>query len=199
MTTRILTVSALLVAAASASAQGYMVRTYGYFDRTPFPPAVGGTWSYTPYRPFVTVLDPRGGLADVPLQPKVLYYDTPFVTPQGLHRPISITVMPDPNPRAYRFVQRGAEPLPPVQPIQPIPEAAPAQPAVKPVPPPPQPMPPAPRAEIPTVPVKPVAPPLPDVPKLPDLPKVPDATPKSDIPKLGPTPMDLPPSRRPPG
>jgi hypothetical protein len=217
MNARILTVSILLLATASASAQGYLVRTGGYYDRFPYPPAIGGTWSYSPYRPMVTVYDPWGRVAAMPLQPKVLYYGASFLTPQGWHQPTSITVMPDPYPRAYRVPTRVLEVIPPARSV---PEATPPRPAAKPIPPglplpadantePPQAPPKAGLPTVPapeTVPVRPAAKPIP--PRLPvpananpeppraapkaGLPPVPDVPKLPDLPQIPGTAPDVP-------
>src|SRR5437588_11929555 len=95
-------VAALVLAAGDASAQGYTVRTWGYYDPVPYPPLAGGTYGYTiGGRPTVTLHDPWGRLVDMPVQPKMLYYDTPFLTERGWYRPTSVVVMPDARPRTY--------------------------------------------------------------------------------------------------
>src|SRR3954466_2530719 len=111
-----------LLTAGVARAQGYGVRSWGYYDPVPYGPVVGGTYSYSPYRPTVTLHDPFGRAYDMPLRPKVLYYDAPFLTPQGGYRPTSITVMPNSRPQAYTVPAR--PPL--VSPTAPAP--APARP-----------------------------------------------------------------------
>ena len=244
MSARLLTIAVLGLASGSAAAQGYQVRTWGYFDRYPYPPTVGETWSYPYGRPMVTVQDPWGGLVDMPLRPKVLYYDNPFLTPQGWHRPTSIAVMPDPRPRTYVVPSRVIEsvpvapapaPAPSVSaapptfryddgPASPVPDVDADPPVPKPIPPRPAP---TPRPEPPTVPVvppradpvpkvdRPAAPAVPrvepapkadlplvpELPKLPDVPQVPGAAlpapATNKVPKLGPTPMDVPPGHRP--
>ena len=190
-------VAALAMSAGGASAQGYTVRTWGYFDQTPFPPLTGGTYSYTiGGRPTVTLQDPWGRIIDMPLQPKVLYYDTPFLTTQGWYRPISIAVMPDSRPRTLMSVPRRTEPIPPAaNTTVPPPLAAAPPPAARstvlpdlkstgPIPAvpvnPPRPEPPGPG----------LPPPVPKVPELPTVPKVPGTDAGPAIPKLGPGPAD---------
>jgi hypothetical protein len=129
----------------------------------------------------------------MPLQPKVLYYGAPFLTPEGWYRPTSIAVMPGSRPPANPVPPRRSEPIPPAAlptfrydggPVNPVPDVAPEPPAANPV--------------IPTVPVNPKAggpnlPPVPKVPALPDVPKIPGA---NASPKLGPAPMDVSPAPR---
>jgi hypothetical protein len=283
--------AALLLTAGVAGAQGYGVRSWGYYDPVPYGPVVGGTYSYSPYRPTVTFQDPFGRAYDMPLRPKVLYYDAPFLTPQGGYRPTSITVMPNSRPQAYTvpagppMITQPATPPAPSRPLPtfrydggpatPIPDVTDDPPAAKPrapriVPSPslPQSIPPtvpAPRPaaratvpdrpvtvpaapELPAVPdvatsppaakappprvipdlppAKPIRPtvipeppaakatvtdrpaavpaipdlpPVPKVPALPDMPKAPGADAGPAVPKLGPTPMDVPPAPRPGG
>lgn len=217
----------ILVAAGSASAQGYVVRSWGYYDPVPYGPVFGETYSFSPYRATVTMYDSWGRIVDMPLRPKVLYYDAPFLTPQGWYRPSSIAVMPDPRPRYFSAPTRPVEPGPRVEPPRPIPPAttypydggpadpvpdvspnrAPA-PRVVPNAPPERP------AAKPTAPAVPELPAVPNVPVLPNVPKAPakdapsvgpgaPSTPAGNnsslLPKLGPTPMDIPPNRRPGG
>jgi hypothetical protein len=227
--------SALLLVAGSASAQGYALRTWGYYDPVPYGPVIGETYGYSPYRPTVTMYDAWGRLVDMPLRPKVLYYDTPFLTPQGWYRPRSIAVMPDSRPRYYpapgvtREPVRVPEVIPrsepvrpkrPVPPPKPIPPAAtypddraPANPvpAVAPESPAPRPATqdrPMTAPAVPDLPSVPKVPALPDVPRVPavdkatvpgDVPKAPAASPAPALPKLGPSPMDIPPTTRPGG
>jgi hypothetical protein len=91
---------AISAVAAAQPPRGYRVESYGAFDRFPFPPAVGGQSEYYHGRPWVTIRDQFGSEMTMPLQPKVLYYDAPFVTPAGLYRPRSIALIPDDRPRA---------------------------------------------------------------------------------------------------
>jgi hypothetical protein len=209
----------LLMTAGGASAQGTTVRTWGYYDPVPYGPVFGETYSYTPYRPTVTMYDSWGRLVDMPLRPKVLYYDTPFLTPQGAYRPRSIVVMPDSRPRGYPVPAptapsraQVAEPIPPATtfpydggPTSPVPAVeadvpAPRPPAVdRPAPKPPA----ADRLPMPEVPAPSAVRddpgvkdtknrlPVPDVPALPTIPAAPGAA-QPAAPKLGPTPMDIP-------
>ena len=98
----ILAIALALTVGTAASAQpprGYWVQSYGTFDRFPYPPAVGGHSEYWQGRPWVTLRDPLGWEASMPLRPKSLYYDIPFATPGGLYRPRHIVVIPDDRPR----------------------------------------------------------------------------------------------------
>jgi hypothetical protein len=102
----------LALSAASAFGQGYTVRSTGYYL-----PTVGGTYSYSLGRPTVLMADPWGRTYEMPLQPKVLYYDTPFITPNGLYRPTTITVMPNSRPPvAARVPSVRTEPPPTARP-----------------------------------------------------------------------------------
>ncbi len=118
------------VAAVADSPRGYWVQSSGYFDRFPFPPAVGGQSHYSTGRPWVTLQDPFGSRVSMPLQPKVLYYDTPFATPGGYYYPRSMVVIPDDRRRAVP--QRVRQSLAPRTfrydggPTTPVPEVAPA-------------------------------------------------------------------------
>src|SRR5262249_5557025 len=130
ITRSVLVVGLSLTIAATATAQtsrGYRVESQGTFDRFPFPPAVGGQSEYWQGRPWVTLRDAYGREMTMPLQPKVLYYDTQFVTPAGFYRPRSIALMPDNHPRpmpervrilpapaTYRYDGGPAVPVPPV-------------------------------------------------------------------------------------
>jgi len=181
---RIWTVVALLIVPAAGMAQGYHVRTWGTYDYYPYPPAFGGTYTYSPGSPTVTVMDAWGRPATIPMQPKFLYYDSAIWTPQGWHRPTSIVVMPDSRPRSYSVPSRVVS-QPPVP--APQPELSERQPVRIPSAKPPLPLPDGP---IPTVPApkplrdaKPSLPPVPETPRLP-VPSVPG----TDEPKLGPTP-----------
>jgi hypothetical protein len=177
----------LLFVSATATAQGYYIRTWGTYDRYPYPPPLGGTYSYSAYSPSVTVLDTWGRPIAMPLQPKFLYYDSAIWTPQGWHRPTSITVIPDTRPRYYPVPSRVVEPAPTAAPAPSLNEnKAPAMadpvPTVAPQ---------SIERPIPTVPApnlrpqaKPGLPAIPDVSKLPELPR----PPASDDPKLGPSP-----------
>jgi hypothetical protein len=175
-------VAALALGAGGASAQGYAVRTWGYYDPVPYPLS-GGTYSYSVGgRPTVTVHDPWGRLVQMPLQPKVLYYDMPFATAQGWYRPTSIVVMPDARPRSYVAPARRDGPPPPKAALPPARSSV--LPDVKST------------GPIPTVPVNPPRaappgaslPPVPMVPELPTVPKVPGKDTGPTIPKLGPAP-----------
>jgi hypothetical protein len=186
----VLVVATLVASAGGASAQGYTVRTWGYYDPVPFPPLTGGTYSYTiGGRPMVTLQDPWGRIIDMPLQPKVLYYDTPFLTPQGWYRPISIAVIPDARPRTFVPGPRQTELIPPAaNAMVPAPAArSTVLPDVKS------------NGPIPTVPVNPprpeppgpgLPPPVPKVPELPTVPKVPGTVAGPAVPKLGLAPAD---------
>jgi len=179
-------IAALALGAGGASAQGYAVRTWGYYDPVPYPLA-GGTYSYSiGGRPTVTVHDPWGRLVQMPLQPKVLYYDLPFATSQGWYRPTSIVVMPDSRPRSYVAPARPAGPPPPKAALPaPAPARSGVLPEVKSA------------GPIPTVPVNPPRaeppgaglPPVPKVPDLPAVPKVPGTDSGPALPKLGPAPQ----------
>jgi len=79
--------------------RGYWVQSTGSFDRFPFPPAIGGQNDYHPGRPWVTLHDSYGSQVSMPLQPKVLYYSTPFATPAGSYYPRTITMIPDDHRR----------------------------------------------------------------------------------------------------
>lgn len=211
-----------LLCVGSAAGQGYSVRSWGYYDPVPFGPVFGETYSFSPYRPTVTMYDAWGRVVDMPLRPKVLYYDAPFLTPQGWYRPRSIAVMPDPRPRSVPVPTRPVEmvrPIPPASttfrydggPVDPVPSVVPDRPATaRDVP---RPVPDRPAAN-PAVPVVPELPRVPKVPALPDVPKAPandgpsvgptgPSTPAANtpygLPKLGPTPMDIAPTRRPGG
>ena len=209
--------AALLVTAGGVSAQGYGVRTWVYYDPVPYGPVGGETYGHSPYRPTVTVYDSWGRLVEMPLRPKVLYYNAPFQTQQGLYRPQHIVVMPDSRPRYYTSpapVQvpdqypstqpvprsepvRPAEPEP-IRPVDPEPvrpaDPEPARPA-KPVVPPPEPIPPAatfPYDGGPTNPVPDVEPDRPAPPKPPAA-EVPDPRPVEPVPP--PAPRAVPPDR----
>ena len=215
-------VAMLLGTATGASAQGYVVRSWGYYDPMPYGPVMGESSAYWPYRPTVTMYDSWGRIVDMPLQPKVLYYDTPFLTPQGAYRPRSIVVMPDSRPRSYSVPApiptpvRPAEPIPPGTtypydggPTNPVPDVATDPPAAKVIPPErpgnPIPVPPErpanPKLIPPELPANPKPTPAdrPAIPKVPELPEVPRA-PMIDKPvrldpgasKLGPSPMEIP-------
>jgi len=177
-----LIVVALFAGASTAAAQGYWVRSTGYYN--PYPGTVGGTWSYSAYPPTVALQDPWGRAYQMPLQPKVLYYDTPFLTQQGWYRPTTITVMPESRSRYFAPPPQAAAPPPSFRydggPTNPVPEVTDA---------------PAPKL-IPRLETKPALPAVPDVPKLPDVPAAPGA---DAGPKLGPAPMDVPPMRKSPG
>ena len=107
---------------------GYWVRSSGYYDRFPYPPAYGGHFDYSPGRPTVTYRGASGSLVTVPLQPKVLYYSTPFATPGGYYYPTTITLIPDDRHRprirphvaspapTYRYDGGPANPVPMVEP-----------------------------------------------------------------------------------
>jgi len=195
-------VAALVLSAGGASAQGYTVRTWGYYDPVPYPPLGGGTYSYTiGGRPTVTLHDPWGRAIDMPIQPKMLYYDTPILTQQGWYRPTSVVVMPNSRSRVVQSL--GAAPpiaAPPVRRVEQPPPAA-SQSA----PPPKASVLPDVRSTgpIPTVPVNPPRanppasslPPVPKVPDLPDVPKVPGTDSGPMLPKLGPAPLDVPPKK----
>src|SRR5947209_680161 len=132
----------LLAATGSASAQGYVIRSWGHYDPVPYGPVFGGTYSYSPYRPTVTLHDPWGRVVDMPLQPKVLYYDAPFRTPQGWYRPTSIAVMPNSRPQRYAAPALPTPPAPPAPalptfrydggPTRPVPDVAAGPPPPKP-------------------------------------------------------------------
>lgn len=194
--------AALLLSAGASAAQGTRIYTYGFYDRYPYPPVTGGTASYSYDRPWVTVQDQWGRQYDMPLRPKVLYYDAPFATPGGLYRPSRITVMPDSRPPRYSFR------IPPTRAEAAVP---PPTRTVPPVPPPPEtfnydggPLDP-----VPDVPLDPPAGPpparkvprvpdaVPDVPRLPEVPPVPAVPGRPEVPKLGPAPRDIPPADRP--
>lgn len=173
----LLVVAALAMSAGGATAQGYTVRSWGYFDQWPYPPVSGGTFSYTiGGRPTVTLQDPWGRIIDMPLQPKVLYYDTPFLTQQGWYRPISIAVMPDSRPRTYLPGQprTNVVPPPPAASTVPPPPAAASQVPAAPAP---QAMPPAGRSSV-----------LPDLKSTGPIPTVPLNPPRAEQPGLGPAP-----------
>jgi len=198
----------LTLSAGSSFAQGYVVRSTGYYL-----PPVGGTYSYSYGRPTVLLADPWGRTFEMPLQPKVLYYDNPFVTPQGLYRPTTITVMPNSRPPAVATVpSRRTEPPPAARPPR-IPPAAGSGSTFRydtgaprradTGPPPPAPMPPkavdtVPAPSVPPQPPPPTPPspqpkasnlpPVPGVPPLPDVPKAPGTGPA--VPNLGPAPKD---------
>jgi hypothetical protein len=133
----VLSTGVALTIASIAAAQiprAYRVESSGTFDRFPFPPAVGGQSEYWQGRPWVTLRDAYGREMSMPLQPKILYYDTPFVTPAGLYRPRSIALMPDnrprpapervrvlPAPATFRYDGGPTAPVPPVVPEPPAP------------------------------------------------------------------------------
>jgi len=179
-------VVAFLIVPALAMAQGYHIRTWGSYDLYPYPPTLGGTYTYSSSAPTVTVLDSWGRPVTVPMQPKFLYYDSAIWTPQGWHRPTSITVIPDDRARYSTTPSRiiGTAPsTPPAPAVREYKSPAVPIPKVE-----------APLAErpIPTVPApkppreaKPALPAVPELPKLPDVPRAPGAA----EPKLGPSPM----------
>jgi hypothetical protein len=163
--------AAALLAASAAGAQGYVVRSSSYYDPVPFGPVVGGTYSVSPYRPMVALEDSWGRIVDMPLQPKVLYYNAPFLTADGWYRPTSIAVMPSSRPPSYTVPARPPEPVRPTGvptfrydggPTVPVPDVIPEQPASKPV--------------------------APELPPLPKVPKAPDVDSGPVMPKLGPAP-----------
>jgi hypothetical protein len=179
-------VAALLIVPAATLAQGYQVRTWGTYDRFPYPPAVGGTYTFARYSPSVNSVDAWGRPATMPMQPKFLYYDSAIWTPQGWHRPTSIVVIPDDRPKYYSVPSRVVRPASPAP--APSPELSERRPPTIPPAKPPAPLPDRP---IPTVPApkpvrdaKPALPPVPDLPQL-TVPSVPG----TDDPKLGPAPM----------
>lgn len=114
-------------AAVAQPPRTYRVDSSGTFDRFPYPPAVGGQTEYWQGRPWVTLRDAYGSEMTMPLQPKVLYYDSAFVTPGGLYRPRSIALIPDdrtrpapapvrvlPPPTRFRYDGGPVVPVPPV-------------------------------------------------------------------------------------
>src|SRR5687768_10706089 len=92
-----LVLGATLVAATPAAAQfypaggwyrpgpstGYWVQSSGYYNGPGPAPWPGRYEAYYGGRPLVTVTDPWGRIADVPLRPKVLYYSDQLLTPGG--------------------------------------------------------------------------------------------------------------------
>jgi hypothetical protein len=202
---------------------GYTVRASGIYGGPVLPAGPGGFEYYYPGRPIVTVADPWGRVADVPLRPKVLYYSDQFLTPHGTFYPRSVTVIPDdrrprttsssppptyytppassreeiPAPKAQRPAAREGAPPPKAQPpsegLPPLPPL-PGQPA-KSAPP----NLPIPKASNPDRPAGPALPTVPDLPRLPDVPAVPGgAKPAGDkVPNLGPAPLDTAPPPRP--
>src|SRR4026207_1456035 len=94
----LLATSVILIATSAAIAdppRGYWVQSSGYYDRYSSPPAIGGRMEYSSSRPMVYVQDPSGAVVPMRLQPKVLYYSAPLITPEGYYYPTSITVIPD--------------------------------------------------------------------------------------------------------
>jgi hypothetical protein len=192
---------------------GYWVRGSGYYDGSVVPPGYGPLESYHAGRPWVTVADPWGRVADVPLRPKVLYYSDQFVTPYGGFYPTHVVVIPDDRRPPARTYYRPAPASPPAAtpkpsvelPRAPIPPAAPPKPATDPasrlgpapaetpktvIPPATAPEP-RPVSEPPKLPV------VPALPRLPDVPSLPGAAPKpaGKAPKLGPAPANSHPAR----
>jgi hypothetical protein len=193
---------------------GYTVRAWGFYGGQVLPPGPGAYEAYYPGRPIVTVTDPWGRVADVPLRPKVLYYSDQILTPHGSFYPTSIVVIPDDRrPRVVPAAPRVSSPPVPAREGAPPPKPPPAA-GLPPPPPAPAretplpPLPPLPdRAAKPLAPDRPIPrvvdpgrpadatlPAVPELPKLPDVPAVPGgAKPAGDkVPNLGPSPMDAP-------
>jgi len=175
----------------------YRVYTWGYYDRFPYPPPMGSTATYTNGPPMISYVDPWGRVVDMPLRPKVLYGNTPFLTPDGFHYPTSIVVMPDPPRRAVGYRVSPAPPAPKQPPSEPPPlipraadlDAAPPVPQPPPVRVPATDLPPIPKAAGNQPPIPKPATDLPPIPKLPDLPKTPLPP---GAPNLGPAPLETP-------
>jgi hypothetical protein len=170
----------------SASPGGYWVRSYGYYDGYHSPPGYGGYETYYAGRPFVTVADPWGRVADVPLRPKVLYYSDQLVTPYGGFYPTHIVVMPNdrrPVPSRSSYTPPPAVSTAP-PPAATLPGPAPAKMPI----PPAADLDPRPAAEAPQLPA------VPELPRLPDVASVPGSAPApkkvNTVPNLGPTPLD---------
>jgi hypothetical protein len=202
----------------SGPTAGYTVRAWGLYGGEVLPPGLGAYEAYYPSRPIVTVTDPWGRLANVPLRPKVLYYSDQLLTPRGSFYPTSVVVMPDDRrprlvPAAPRVsfapapvVREGSAPTkaqPPAANLSPAPTREPPLPPPTPLPDrEPKvltPEPPDLKAAGPDRPGNSALPAVPALPKLPDVPPAPDRPkPAADrVPKLGPTPLDAVPPPRP--
>jgi hypothetical protein len=189
---------------------GYTVRAWGLYGGEVLPPGLGAYEAYYSGRPIVTVTDPWGRTANVPLRPKVLYYSDQLLTPHGSFYPTSVVVMPDDRrPRSAPAASRVyAPPTPVVREGSPPPKAQPPAAKLPPAPTREPPLPPMPLPDrepkpLPPEPPNPKAagpdrrgdsaiPAVPALPKLPDVPPAPDR-PKSagdKVPNLGPAPMD---------
>jgi hypothetical protein len=185
---RLSVLAGIVLATGPALGQGYVIRSTGYYE------VPGSTYSYTPSQPTVVVQDSWGRPFAVPLQPKVLYYDTPFMTPQGWYRPTSIAVMSNARPPA---VTMPAPYAPPAAKPPRIPSAGATfrydsgarlgTPDTG--PPPPAPMPPSATLPAPATPRKPDAGPLPPVPMPPPTVPAPATPRKPDGGALPPVPM----------
>jgi hypothetical protein len=195
-----LSVATVLLLASTGVAQppppGYRVYTSGYYDRYPYPPTIGSMAIYSSGPPVISYVDPWGRVVDMPLRPKVLYGNTPFLTPDGFHYPTSIVVIPEPARRPVAYRVRPAAPAqkqtpepPPLIPRAADLDAVPLLPQPPPVLGPATDLPPIPKAAGDQRPMRKPAIDLPPIPKLPELPKTPLPP---GVPKLGPAPMDMP-------
>jgi hypothetical protein len=195
-----LSVALVLLLASAGVAQPpppvYRVYMSGYYDRYPYPPPIGSSVIYSSGPPMISYVDPWGRVVDMPLRPKVLYGNTPFLTPEGFHYPTSIVVMPEPARRPVTYRVSPAVPVPKQtsEPPPLIPRAAdldalPPAPLPPPVRVPATELPPIPNAAGDQRPVRKPAIDLPPIPKLPELPKTPLPP---GAPNLGPTPMEMP-------
>src|SRR5262245_52779090 len=112
----VLPAAVVLLLASAGVAQpppaNYRVYTSGYYDRFPYPPPIGSLAIHSSGPPMVSYVDPWGRVVDMPLRPKVLYSNTPFLTPEGFHYPTSIVVMPDPPGRRPVAHRVGPAPAP---------------------------------------------------------------------------------------
>jgi hypothetical protein len=164
----------------SGPAAGYTVRAWGVYGGPGLPPGPGGYEAYYPGRPIVTVADPWGRVADVPLRPKVLYYSDQFLTPHGSFYPTSIVVIPnDRRPRTVTPAPSASSTPPPVS-REAIPAPKVERPAAREGAPPPKAQPPS--GSLPPPPPAPArTAPLPPVPPVSDRP--PKAMPPDPIPK----------------
>jgi len=169
---------------------GYRVSTWGYYDRFPYPSPIASSMVYTNGPPIVSYVDPWGRVVDMPLRPKVLYGNTPFMRPGGSYYPISIVAIPDPG-RSRPTLNSGQPPIVSRR----IETAKPSAEAVPPIP----------KARDFDAPATPKLPPIPKVPATSDLPPIPmlPASPKPPpvpgVPNLGPAPAELPAPARKPG
>ncbi|HKB02625.1 MAG TPA: hypothetical protein VKD90_10420, partial [Gemmataceae bacterium] len=128
---------------------GYTVRAWGLYGGQVLPPGLGTYEAYYSGRPIVTVTDPWGRVANVPLRPKVLYYSDQILTPNGSFYPTTVVVIPDARrprsiPAASRVytppapvVREGAPPPKPQPPAANLPQATTPEPPL----PPPTPLP----------------------------------------------------------